>query len=49
MLQLVIFLALLPAAIGTLFWIGAFLMGAVVWLFSLPFVVLGAVWRALKV
>jgi hypothetical protein len=47
MLQLIIFLALLPAAIGTAIWIALAMWTAIVWTFMAPFRLMGWLIRSL--
>lgn len=48
MLQLIIFLALLPAAIGTAIWIALMFFGAIAWVFMAPFRLMGWLINAVK-
>jgi hypothetical protein len=48
MLQLIIFLYLLPAAICTLLWLTTLFVGVVVWIFLAPFRLAGWLINAVK-
>lgn len=48
MLQLIIFLALLPAAIGTAIWLAIMLWAAIAWIFMAPFRLMGWLIRTAK-
>lgn len=48
MLQLIIFLALLPAAIGTAIWLALAVCGAIGWIFMAPFRLMGWLIQTIK-
>jgi hypothetical protein len=48
MLHLIIFLALLPAAIGTVIWIALMLCAVASWIFMAPFRLMGWLIRTAK-